>query len=107
VAVGILEIDSTTAVVVADFTRLCLRGIGPVGKLPLSNTSKNFVELSLANKKRVVLRLYWMLWLSGARPSGCLAPLERLSQPAPSLKFHHTHSCCRSNSCPPCCKLLL
>src|SRR5262245_7161532 len=58
VAVGILKIDSASAVVVVDFARLCLCGIGPVGKSSLLNSSENFVKFRLTNKKRVVLLLY-------------------------------------------------
>src|SRR5262249_17874059 len=59
VAIRILEIESPAAIVVIDFSSLCFRGIGPIGKPSLSNACKNFVELSLANEKSVVLLLYF------------------------------------------------
>ena len=59
VTVRVLEIDSSAAIVVIDFTRPGFGGIGPIGTPPLSNPSKNFVELSLTHKKGIVLRLYF------------------------------------------------
>jgi hypothetical protein len=56
VPVGILEIETTPTVVIIDLTRLCLRRIGPVGKRPFANPSKNFVELFLVDEEGIVLR---------------------------------------------------
>src|SRR5262245_48613682 len=61
VTVRILEIDSAAAIIVIDFTRLGFGGIGPIGTPPLSNPSKNFVELSLTHKKGIVLRFYFAI----------------------------------------------
>lgn len=47
-AIGILEIDSTTTIVVVDFAWLHLPGVGPIGETFMANTSKNLIELGLA-----------------------------------------------------------
>jgi hypothetical protein len=55
VAVGILEIEAATAIIVIDLPALCLRGISPIGKASFANPFINLIELRFADQKGVVL----------------------------------------------------
>src|SRR5262245_28332755 len=55
VTVWILEIDSAPTVVVIDFTFYFLRGIGPVGQLPIAHPADDCIELGLADQEGIVL----------------------------------------------------
>src|SRR5262245_61470208 len=56
VAVWILEIDSAPTVVVIDCTFLFLRGVSPIGQLPIAHPAEDRIELGLADQESIVLR---------------------------------------------------
>jgi hypothetical protein len=56
VAIRVLEIDATPAVVVINLTFLGSCRIGPEGKASFLNSPKDLIELRFTNKKRIVLR---------------------------------------------------
>jgi hypothetical protein len=45
VAFGVLEVDTTSPVVAIDFIGLGLPGISPVGELPVTDSTEDFIEL--------------------------------------------------------------
>ena len=53
---GFFEVKSSTSEVSVDFSRNFLRGIGPVGNIPLFDPFKDLVELILFDEESVVLR---------------------------------------------------
>ena len=54
-AIGTLEIDAASAIVVIDLARPGLRGIGPIGEPFLLYASEYLIELGVADQKRVML----------------------------------------------------
>ena len=56
VTVGVLEVDTASAVVVIDLARLLPPGIGPAGKISIPNPAENLVEFGFADQKGVMLR---------------------------------------------------
>ena len=45
VPVGVLEVDTTSPVVAINFIGLGLSGISPVGELPVTDSTEDFIEL--------------------------------------------------------------
>ena len=49
VTVGILEIDTASAIVAIDFTNLLLYRVSPIGQRPLAKPTEDFVKLRFAD----------------------------------------------------------